>query len=186
LIGWFGKLVKVIGGSSSLSSLFSPGGWVMLAVTAFGLLATALNDLPGPMDDVYDSMGGMADAAADYQAGIDTAKSALSGFDDSAVLTADRQAELQKSVDDAQNGITELTQKAVDERRGLTEEEFARLQELIDQLGAFADAQLEVYQQKSRVLGNMIKNDGEISVEESQSYLKAIQENMENSLSLYE
>lgn len=165
---------------------FGPAGWVMLGIAALGGLVDIIESIPGPLDEVYESMSGMAQAAADYQAGIDSATSALTGFDESAALSEARQTKLKESVDATQNGITELTRSAVNERRNLTEEEFQRLQELIDQLGVFADAQIEVYNQKSRMLEQMIKNDSEMSQEESQQYLKAVQENADGSIAILE
>lgn len=172
-----GGLAASFSGAGGLLSLLNPTALAIGGVTAaLGLVAIACYKAGEDTRKYNEALVSTADYANEFIQGIDTAKSALDGFDDSTLMTAEHQQKLQESTDHAQSGITEITSRAVDERRTMTEEEYQRLQELIDQLGEFADGQIEAYEQKSRIVQAMAENEKNMTMERAQELIKAAEE----------
>lgn len=173
-------LSGAIGGAGGLTSLINPAtAAVVAATTALGLLAAAAYKADEDTRKFNDAVASSAEGAAEFVDGISSAKSALDGFDDSSVWTTENQEKLKKKVDEAQSGITEITSLAVEQRRTMTEKEYERLQKLIDQLGAFADGQIEAYQQKNRIVQSMAENEQNMTEQRAQELIKAAEENRE-------
>lgn len=175
-----GGVTKAVGGAGGLSATLSafagPAGIAVLAAGVIGALAIAAATAKSDTEALNESIASSAEKAKEFYDGISTAKSALDGFDDSTVWTTENQQKLQQQVDDAQNGITTLTSKAVDQRRALTEKEYERLQQLIEQLGAFADGQIEAFQQKNRIVEAMAKNEQNMTEQRAQELIKGAEE----------
>ncbi len=164
--------------TGGLAAAINPATLVMVgAAAAIGALYLVYRTATKDAREFNKSVSETGDVMSDFITGVDTAKSALDGFDDSTIWTAEDQAKLRKEVDEAQSGITTITQSAVEERRRLTEEEFARLEELIDQLGAFADAEIEALEQKNRIAASMAAQEDNMTAEKAQEYLKAAEDN---------
>jgi len=180
-------LSGAIGGAGGLTSLINPTtAAVVAATTALGLLAVAAYKADEDTRKFNDTVVSSAEGAAEFVDGISSAKSALDGFDDSSVWTTENQEKLKKKVDEAQGGITEITSLAVKQRRSMTEKEYERLQKLIDQLGAFADGQIEAYQQKNRVVQAMAKNEQSMTEQRAQELIKAAEENRDEIINIAE
>lgn len=173
-------LSSAIGGAGGLTSLLTPTTAAIAALAAtVGLAAAAAYAAAEDTRKYNQAIAETAEYAEQFVTGIDSAKSALDGFDESTIWSTENQQKLQEQVEKTQNSITELTAKAVNERRAMTEEEYNRLQGLIEQLGTFADAQIDVYQQKGRILQAMIKDEKNMNEQRAQEYIKAA----ENTLS---
>ena len=182
-----GGLAAAFSGAGGLLSLLNPTTLAIGGVTAaLGLVAIACYKAGEDTRKYNEALVSTADYANEFIQGIDTAKSALDGFDDSTLMTAEHQQKLQESTDHAQSGITEITARAVDERRTMTQEEFDRLQELIDQLGEFADGQIEAYEQKSRIVQAMAENEKNMTMERAQELIKAAEETRDQVIEIAE
>jgi len=180
-------LSGAIGGAGGLTSLMNPASIAITAVAVgLGALAVAAYKAGEDTRKLNDAIASSAQGASDFINGISSAKSALDGFDDSTIWTTENQEKLKKKVDETQKGITELTSLAVEKRRALTEEEYKRLQQLIEQLGAFADSQIEAYQQKNRILEAMAKNEKNMTEQRAQEIIKAAEETRDEIIQIVE
>lgn len=119
------------------------------------------------------TLGNVFDKAADFQSGIENAGSCLEGFNDSIIMSTDKQQELSDKMDEVQTEITEIARTAAEERRQLTQTEIERLNELFNKEKELADQQLKNKQEYQNVVKEMatdlITNE-QITVEEYEAY----------------
>ncbi len=115
--------------------------------------------------------------------GVDNADSILEGFNDSIILSNEKQQELASEMDSVQSEITEIAKLASEERRGLTEEEILRLDELFKKMHELAEQELAIkraYQEVVTVAAEDLSNnfDGSLAEYEakSQSIAKTAEE----------
>lgn len=136
-------------------------------------LANAEANLQSANDDlgsVYDDIG---NKMSDFMSGINSSGSVLDGFNDSLIISKDKQQELAEKMDTVQSEITEIARVAKEKRTELTEEEIQRLDDLFEKQKELADQQLEVQQQYQNVTKDMAKDlvaDHDMSLEEYEQY----------------
>lgn len=123
------------------------------------------------------------DAAKNFQDGVDSATGILNGFNDSIVMSDDKQKELQDEMQTTQDKISEIASLASDERRQLTDEEVKSLEQLFKKEQELAKKQLSVKSNYQTVLKGMaedLSKDKDMGVDEyeaeAQKYLKSAQE----------
>lgn len=117
-----------------------------------------LADANTSLGDSYSTIG---EKMSDFMSGIDNAGSILDDFDDSIILSNEKQQELADAMSDTQTEITTIASTATEERRRLTQTEidrldelFAKMQELTEQELAIEEAKQEVATTRSQALAN--------------------------------
>ena len=124
--------------------------------------------------EIYaDTLSNIFDKAADFESGISTAGSCLDGFNDSVVMSTDKQQDLSDKMSEVQTEITEIAKHATEERRELTQAEIDRLEELFAKEKELADQQLQVKQEYQNVVKDMAEDlvaNESITVEEYEAY----------------
>ena len=158
-----------------------------LVIAAIGLLAGAITGLCLLQDEESDSAerlldsqnnmaeayNGVFEAAQNYIEGISGAGDALEGFNDSVILSKEKQEELASDMDEVQNEITEIARHAQEERTQLTQGEIDRLDELFAKEKELADQQLAVqegYQQAVYDMSEDLAANHDLTLEEYESY----------------
>ena len=180
----------------------SPLGIVATAVTVLtgGLIAicTVFNDtetaeerLAKTNEALGDSFGGVGEAAAEFYEGIQNAESHLSEFNDELFASSEEQQNLEKNMQEIQNGITTICKTASDERRGYTEEEILQLDEYFQKLSDLADQQLQIQEEKAKAIQQQAVTQSQAftgSLEEyktiGQEWLKTAQEQRDQQISI--
>lgn len=91
-----------------------------------------------------DSLTAVSDSASNYLSGISAAGSIFDDFNDSIIVSNEKQQELASKMESVQSEITQIAKTATEERRSLTESEIQRLDELFDQMRELTAAELEI------------------------------------------
>ena len=138
----------------------NPIGIVIIAVAA---LAGGIAALCMSMDDgktaeeeqaaanqaLAESFDNVAEAAANFQSGLDTAKSHLSEFDDTLFASSEEQQRLSDNMQEVQDGITTICKTASAERRDYTDQEIQQLDNYFQRLNELNQQQLDIEKAKS-------------------------------------
>lgn len=106
------------------------------------------------LSDTYDTL---ADKFSDFYSDIENAGSILDGFNDTVLLSNERQQELAQKMDDTQAEITEIARLATEERRSLTSTEIERLDELFAKMHELSAKEIELEQKKQGIAQNAAK-----------------------------
>lgn len=129
-------------------------------------LATANEKLGG-------SYEGIGTKIAEFMDGINNSGDVLDGFNDSILLSKEKQQELATKMDEVQTEITEIARTAKEKRTELTSEEIQRLDDLFAKQKELADQQLQVQQAYQGVVKDMsedLAENHDLSLEEYSSY----------------
>jgi hypothetical protein len=76
----------------------------------------------------------VAEGAQEWQSKVDSASSSLEGFNDSIIISSEKQQQLTTEMDSVQTEIIEIAKSATEERRQLTQSEIDRLDELFQKM----------------------------------------------------
>ena len=134
-----------------------------LIITAVAALAGGIAALCMSMDDgktaeeeqaaanqaLAESFDNVAEAAANFQSGLDTAKSHLSEFDDTLFASSEEQQRLSDNMQEVQDGITTICKTASAERRDYTDQEIQQLDNYFQRLNELNQQQLDIEKAKS-------------------------------------
>lgn len=165
----------------------NPIGLLVVAITgAVGLIAALVllcdnldsvkasqERLNQANEDLADAFAGIGDAAQHAFDGVDSAKGILDGFNDSILMSKEKQQELSDEMDSVQAEISAIAKNAAEQRRSYTADEIQRLDELFAKMHEIADQQLELYQKKqdlAKTRAKEIAADQEISLAKYQEY----------------
>lgn len=134
-----------------------------LIITAVAALAGGIAALCMSMDDgktaeeeqaaanqaLAESFDNVAEAAANFQSGLDTAKSHLSEFDDTLFASSEEQQRLSDNMQEVQDGITTICKTASAERRDYTDQEIQQLDNYFQRLNELNQQQLDIEKDKA-------------------------------------
>ena len=111
--------------SKAISAITSPVG---LAITAITLLVVAIGTkLYEAQKKAEEGMQEVANGIADFMAGIDSAEGYLGRFNETLFSTTEEQQALEEEMKSIQDGITQISKNASDERRAYTQAEIDQL-----------------------------------------------------------
>ncbi len=200
-IGSFSQALKGIQGDisstsntvNSLSTVFSaitsPVGLACTAIAASIAIIKVTSD--NAMKDVKSDFDTMGQAAADFYNGIQTAESHLGSFNSTLFATNEEQQNLTANMQEIQNGITEITRRASEERRSYTSEEIQKLDEYFEELRNLKNRELEIENQVAGAIAQQAQTIAEThngSLEEykttAQEWIKTAQEQKDKEIEL--
>lgn len=170
--------------SKVISGLTSPLG---IAVTAIGLLAVAIGTkLYEAQKKAEEGMQAVANGIASFMAGIDNAEGYLGRFNETLFSTTEEQQALEEEMKSIQNGITQISKTASDERRAYTQAEIDQLNNYFEKMRELQEKELEIQQSRGEVLTEIAQTEKEAfqgSYEEyeilTQNWVKTSQEQAE-------
>lgn len=165
----------------------NPIGLVITAIAGAAGLIAALVLLCGNLDqtksdeerlkeaneELGKAFGGIGDAAQHAFDGIDSAKGILDGFNDSILMSKEKQQELSDEMDSVQTEISEIAKDAAEQRRSYTEDEIQRLDELFAKMREISEQQLELAtarQEAAKTMAEQAAADHDMSLAEYQAY----------------
>lgn len=134
-------------------------GVVAGLATALGTLWATMEHAPSSAERleaanqaIADSYEAVSEKALEFQQGIETAESYLSGFNDTMFASAESQQALEDEMKSIQDGITLICKTASDERRGYTDQEITQLDNYFQRLNELQEQQLEVQRLKAEAI----------------------------------
>lgn len=139
---------------------------------------SAAERLKDANEDLSEAFSGIYDASQHAFDGVDSAKGILDGFNDSILMSKEKQQELADEMDSVQSEISEIAKNAAEQRRAYTADELKRLDELFDEMHKIADQQLDFYNKKQ----NAIKTAAETEAAALDTSLAKYQEYANNVL----
>lgn len=165
----------------------NPIGLVITAIAGAAGLIAALVLLCGNLDqtksdeerlkeaneELGKTFGGIGDAAQHAFDGVDSAKGILDGFNDSILMSKEKQQELADEMDSVQAEISEIAKNAADQRRSYTADEIQRLDELFAKMREISEQQLELAtarQEAAKTMAEQAAADHDMSLAEYQAY----------------
>lgn len=141
--------------------------------TATDELKQAQEELAAANENLGSSYEGIGSKITEFMDGINSSSSVLDGFNDSIILSKDKQQELADKMDEVQTEITEIARVAKEKRVELTSEEIQRLDDLFAKQKELADQQLQIQQEYQGVVKDMSEDlaaNHDMSLEEYSSY----------------
>lgn len=170
--------------SKAISAITSPVG---LVVTAIGVLAVAIGTkLYEAQKKAEEGMQAVANGIVDFMTGIDSAEGYLDRFNETLFSTTEEQQALEEEMKSIQNGITQISKTASDERRAYTQAEIDQLNDYFEKMRELQEKELEIQQSRGDVLTEIAQTEKEAfngSYEEfvilSQDWIKTAQEQAE-------
>ena len=170
-----GKFGKVIEG------LTSPIG---IAMAAIGLFIIAIGtELYEAQKKAEEGMQKVVTAISDFYTGIEDAEGYLGQFNDTIFATTEEQQELEAEMQAIQDGITQISKTASDERRSYTQAEIDQLNNYFDRMREIQEREMEIQQARGDALTEIAQTEKEAfegSYEEyqvlSQNWIKTAQE----------
>lgn len=120
---------------------------ITAGITAIAL-ATAVQvnankELKESNQSLGEAYGKVGDSFTTYLSQVSSAGSIFDDFNDSIIVSNEKQAELVSEMESVQNEITEIANTATEERRKLTQSEVDRLDELFSKMRELTDRELE-------------------------------------------
>ena len=170
--------------SKIISAITSPVG---LAITAITLLAVAIGTkLYQAQKKAEEGMQTVVNGIADFINGIDSAEGYLNRFNETTFATTEEQQALEEEMKSIQDGITQISKTASDERRAYTQAEIDQLNDYFEKMRELQEKELEIQQSRGDVLTEIAQTEKEAfngSYEEfvilSQDWIKTAQEQAE-------
>lgn len=158
------------------------GGMVALALTQENELTTAEKQVK-QNEDLATAYTNTFKAAKDFYDGVGSAKGILNDFNDSVILSKDKQDDLQEEMKITQDKIGKIATRASEERRQLTDYEVQELEKLFKKEQEIADKQLEVqaaYQTVVKDMATELASNNDMGADEyaeaAKRYIKSADE----------
>lgn len=152
-------------------------------------LTAAEESLQTANDNLSETYEGIGDKISEFMDGVNSSSGVLDGFNDSIIMSKDKQQELADKMDSVQSEITEIARTAKEKRTELTEAEIQRLDDLFAKQKELADQQLAVQEEYQNVAKDMAEDlaaDHDMSLEEyskySQDYAATAQQTRDNTI----
>lgn len=178
-------LTGAIGGSAGLTSVLGPLG-IALGVTAVAVagLTYAYQESIKPAKEAGEAAIAFMEGVANWHDGVQQATSALEGFNMETIISTEKMTELESKINEAQQNIIGIAERAAAESRAFTEEERKQIEELIGLISEYTEQKIEAYQKQAEVVMAMANQEREISIERANELIKAAEESKEQILAI--
>lgn len=191
-------LVGVLTGKISLATAATAAWNAVLNANPIGIVITAVAALTAGiaayhlmqkdtctgtemLEEATERLGesyvGIGEAAANFYNGIKSAGSILDGFNDSIIVSNEEQQNLSTRMGEVQSEITSIARTATNERRGLTESEIQRLDELFAEMQQLTQRELEIQEAYQKVVqdrAQVMADTHQGTLEEYQTYAQQL------------
>lgn len=200
-LGTFSKAISLAhngigdatGSAATLAKVFqgltSPVGLAALGITA--AVTAIVIAIKSAEEETKKSLENVGKGASDFISGINSANSHLEAFNSTLFASAEEQQKLQEDMDKVQKGITEICQRASEERRDYTQKEITQLDEYFNKLRELKNRELEIQQSISKAITQQAEQNSKIfqgTLEEykvqSQEWIKTSEEQANREISI--
>lgn len=158
-------------------------GAATVAAAAINRTKTATEELEASNEKLAESYSGIGEQASKFREGIEQAGTVFDQFNDSIIISSEKQQELADTMDSIQRQITDITGTYVEERRNLTESEIAELDRLFEKMHEQAALELEMQQayqtatqERARILAETHQGTAEEYAAASQSIINTAEQ----------
>lgn len=164
--------------SSGIATLLGSGGPVVAAIGVAaaaigGVLYASYKNAKEEAEDLAEGWKNFVDAGTEFSTGVDTARSALEGFNDEVLISNDKMQEYEDKITTARENIHGIAEHAASESRQLTEAEQKEIENLIGMIDSYTSKKLEAYEQQQRVVTAMAARETDMNEQTAQEYWKA-------------
>lgn len=175
--------------STSLASIVGAGGPLIIAFAAAAAVAGGLylayrkntegtRELGSETEKICSNFGNL-------DAEVEQATNLFNGLRDSVIgIDSEKQAQLNKSIEDVQDQITEIARLRTEQRRDLTQQEINRLNELFAKMGELTEAELEMMSKKQDAVKVMAENTKTMTKQEADDLIKSATDAKDEVISL--
>ena len=145
--------------SKIISAITSPVG---LAITAITLLVVAIGTkLYQAQKKAEEGMQTVVNGISDFINGINSAEGYLDRFNETTFATTEEQQALKDEMQSIQDGITQISKTASDERRAYTQSEIKQLNDYFEEMRELQEKELKIQQSRGEVLTEIAKTESE-------------------------
>lgn len=162
-------------------------GGVSVLTTILNRTKTSTDELKESNDLLAESYTGIGEAATKFRSDVQEADSILSQFNDTIIVSSEKQQEIADTMDSIQKQITQITGTYAQERKNLTESEIAELDRLFEKMHEQAAQELELQQayqtattERARILAETHQGTAEAYAESSKSILRTAEDTRVN------
>lgn len=152
---------------------------VTAGIAAYCLVADEGKTSQEMLNESLEKAGGsfqtVGNAAAEFTEGIKNAGSIFDGFNDSIIVSNEVQQECASQMDAVQSEITQIARTATEERRGLTETEIQRLDELFSKMRELTAQELAIQKAYATAVRDSAKSLADTYDGNAQEYAEASQ-----------
>lgn len=145
--------------SKIIGAITSPVG---LAITAITLLVVAIGTkLYQAQKKAEEGMQTVVNGISDFINGINSAEGYLDRFNETTFATTEEQQALKDEMQSIQDGITQISKTASDERRAYTQSEIKQLNDYFEEMRELQEKELKIQQSRGEVLTEIAKTESE-------------------------
>lgn len=171
LIKTGGTVVKTVGnlvtGLGNLQKTTVASFGAVSAVLAGAAVLYANNKKK--LEEYAESVSRITTAMSDFQSGVDSATSVLSGFDNT--MSSSQISEIDDSIVEAENKILAISETAAAESRKITDAEAEEINRLIGMIDSYCAEKISAYTEQQDVVAAMINNETSMTVTAAQTYI---------------
>lgn len=178
-------LTSAMGSGSGLLATLGPVGLAIgaVALTAGGLYL-AYQESTRSAREAGKAGEEFARGIANWHDDVSAAKSALEGFNQETIISAERMSEFDAGISNAQGKIIELAEKAAGESRKYTDAEQAEIQKLIGQINDYTQKKIDAYQAQAEVVAAMATRERDVTFERANELIKGAEDAREQTLAI--
>ena len=206
IVAAIGPLLTILGkASSGISSIITmiqklstamnaTTGVIGLVVAAISILVIAIGTkLYEAQKKAEEGMQAVTTSMSSFLTGIDGAEGYLTRFNETLFATTEEQQALEEEMKSIQNGITQISKNASDERRAYTQQEIDQLNEYFNKMKELQEKELAIQESRGEVLVETARTEKEAfegTYEEyqvlAQNWIKTVQEQAEQQKTIAE
>lgn len=171
--------------TKAVGSVAAPAAGVALGTLAVivGGLALEYRNLNKDVWAAEEAQAEMGEAAVEfaegmssYRDGVESATSALDGYNQESTLSTEKMSELEQKIQKTQEKVTGIAKKAAEESREYTQKEREQIEELIGLLAEYSEEKYKAYMAQFDVLETMASQETDMTKERHAELTKAIEE----------
>lgn len=182
-----GGLTTAMGAGSGLLATLGPVALAIAGVTlAAGGLYYAYRKQTEASREAGEAGEIFAEGILSAREEIESAKSALEGFSFDTIIKADKLAEFDAGISEAQNNIIGLAELAASESRAYTEKEQEEINRLIGLINDYTEKKIDAYQQQAEVVAAMANQEKEVTLARANELIAGAEDARNQTLAIAE
>lgn len=173
--------------TGGLTAVLNPAALAIAAAAlAAGGLYLAYQESTRAAREAGEAGEEFAAGIANWRADVDSATSALEGFNMETLITAEEMSEFDAGISDAQGRIIELAKLAASESREYTEAERIEIENLIGLINDYTQKKIDAYQQQAEVVAAMASRETEVTLSRANELIKGAEDAKDQTLAIAE
>jgi len=174
---------SMVGATASAGPLIAVLGGVALAAAGAYIAYQKANEQFFAAGEAGEKFaGGFKNVAAE----VESASSALEGFDFSKIISSDDMSEIDGGITDAHNRIRELAELAASEAREYTDAERKEIEELIGLINDYTQKKIDAYVKQQEVYAAYVSSEKDVNLPRANELIKGSEDAMNQTIAVAE